>query len=121
LEVDIDFARNGIVLRHSGFTVEMQTLDDLVLLHSYDRLCLAALVRNVKFVKRSGVRTAIRLGLGRQLLDDLHLFKVDHADRVVLCIRRIDFLQFWNEFHTFGSRYVRYGLDHLVTTKVYDV
>ena len=65
LKVDVDLARNWIILRHPSFALEMQSLDDLVLLHIDNGLCLPALVGNVKFVKRSGVRTAIRLGLGR--------------------------------------------------------
>src|SRR5205814_10229482 len=79
LEVDVDLACNWIVLRHPRFAVEMQRLDDLVLLHIDDSLRLAALVGNIKFVKRSGVRAAIRLSLRGQLLDDLHLFQIGRA------------------------------------------
>src|SRR6266571_2671084 len=83
LKVDVDLASNRVVLRHPCFTVEMQSLDDLVLLNINNGLCLPALVRNVKLVKRSGIRTAIGLGFGGQLLDHLHPFQIDHTDRVV--------------------------------------
>src|SRR6266567_5298582 len=83
LEVDVDFACNWIVLWHPSFTVEMQSLDDLVCLNIDDGLCLSTFVGNVKLMKRSGIGTAVRLGLGGQFLDDLHLFQVDDTDRVV--------------------------------------
>src|SRR5207248_9328856 len=121
LEVDVDLTCNWIVLRHPRFAVEMQSLDDLVLLHIDDGLRLAALVRNIKFVKRSGVRAAIRLSLRGQLLDDLHLFQIDHANRVVSRIRGVDLLQFWDELNTLGSRHIRYCLHNLIAAQIDDV
>ena len=83
LQVDVDLARNWIVLRHPGFTVEMQSLDNPVLLNINDGFGLASLVGNVELMERSGIGAAIRLSFRRQLLDHLHLFQVDDPNRIV--------------------------------------
>ena len=61
LEIDIDLAGNGIVLWHSSFAIEMESLDNLVLLDINNGLCLPPLVRNLELVEGSGIRAAVGL------------------------------------------------------------
>ena len=51
LQVDVHLTGDGIVLRHAGFTVEMQRLDDFVLGHIHNRFRFAPLVRDVELMK----------------------------------------------------------------------
>ncbi len=83
LQVHVHLAGDGIVLRHPGLTVEMQSLDDFVLGHVHDRFGLSSLIGDVELVKRSRVRASIRFCLRLQFLNDLHLLQIDDADRVV--------------------------------------
>src|SRR6266487_3212841 len=44
LEIDVDLARHGIVLRHSGLALKAKSIDDLVFSYVYYRHCAPALV-----------------------------------------------------------------------------
>ena len=64
LQFHINLLGDRIVLRHSRFTVEMQSLDYPVFGNVNDRFCLPAFVGNIEFVKRGGVSASIRFCLG---------------------------------------------------------
>src|SRR5262249_34568166 len=72
LEIDVDFPRDRVILGHSGFTVEVKRLDDLVLPDVDDCLGPTAFVRYVYLVKGFGVGAAIWLGFRRKLFYDRH-------------------------------------------------
>src|SRR5207253_10430815 len=107
LEVDVNLAGYWVVLGHACFTVEMECIDDLVLLNIDNGLGLTALVGYVELVEWCSIGTAVRLRLGRQLLDDLHLFQVDDSDGVVPRIRCVKLLQLRNKFYTIYALQVR--------------
>ena len=92
LEVDVHFLGDGIVLRHSRFTVEVQRLHEIVRSDIHDGFRLAPFIGNVQLVKRRSVSAAVRFGFGGNFLDDLHLPKVHHANGVVAGIRRVSLL-----------------------------
>jgi hypothetical protein len=79
LKVEVNLARNWVILRHPGLAIEMQSFDDFVLLHIKDRFRVAPLVGNIHFVKRRGVSAAIRFLLRVQFFDDLHLPQINHV------------------------------------------
>jgi hypothetical protein len=81
------FAGHCVVLGHARFTVEMESLDDLVLLNIDNGLRFTTLVGNVKLVEGSSIGTAIRFGLGRKLLDDLSTARMTMSGRSA-CICR---------------------------------
>src|SRR5438132_14284540 len=49
LQIDVYLAGDGIILRHSGFALEMQRAYNLILLHVHDRFRFASFIGNVKF------------------------------------------------------------------------
>src|SRR3989441_11105870 len=53
LQIDVYLTGDGVVLRHAGFTVEMQCAHNLVLLHVHDGFRFASFIGNVKFMKRN--------------------------------------------------------------------
>ncbi len=118
LQIDIHLPRHGIILRHPGFTGEVQRLDHGVGPDIDDRFGLAALVRDVQFVERRRVGAPVRLRFGLNLLDHLHLLQIDDADGVVARIGRVKFLQLRNVFDPFGPRCVGDGADHAVGSQV---
>lgn len=96
LEIDVHFAGYGIALWHPGFTVEMQRAYNLVLLHVDYGFGSPPLIGDVQLVERSGIGAAVRLGRSFEFLNDLHLFKVNHTDRVVVSVRCVELLEFGN-------------------------
>ena len=118
LQIDVDLAGDGIVLRHPGFAVEMQRPDNLVVLHINDSFRLAPFIGNVQLVERRRVGAAVRLGFGLEFLDDLHLFQVNDADGVVVRVRRVELLEFRNVFDTFGAGRVGDDGDDVVRPQV---
>ena len=47
LQIHIHFSRDGVVLRHSRFTIEVQGTDNFVLVHVHDGFGLPSLIGNV--------------------------------------------------------------------------
>ncbi len=121
LQVDIHPARDGVVLGHSRFTVEMQRLDDFVLGHIHNRFRFAPLGRDVELMKGSRVSAAIRFGFGLQFLDDFHLLQVHNADRVVVRVRGIELLEFGHIFHSLGAGRIGNRRDNFVRAEIDDV
>lgn len=68
LQIDIDLAGNGIILRHPGFTVETQGTYNLVLVYVDDDFGSPSFVGNVQLVEGSGVGAAVRLRCSLELL-----------------------------------------------------
>src|SRR5205814_9238370 len=61
LQVDVYLAGYGIVLRHSGFTVEMYCAYNLIFLYVNDGFGFAPLIRDVKLMKGRGIGAAVWL------------------------------------------------------------
>src|SRR5215475_13100433 len=70
LEIDVNPARNRVVLWHAGLTLEAQRLDDLVGRNVDDGFGFAALVGNIELVKWWRIRASVRLGFAFELFDD---------------------------------------------------
>src|SRR6266436_8977249 len=66
----------------------------------------------------SSVRAAVRLGFSFEFLDDLHLFDVNYTNRVVVCVRGIELLEFRNVFHSLDAGCVGYDCDDSVGPQV---
>src|SRR5713101_5688382 len=108
LEVYVHFLGDGIVLRHSGFTVEVQRLHDIVRSDVHDGFRFAPFIRNVELVEWRSIGATVRLGFRGNFLDYFHLAKVHHANGVVAGVRRVCFLQFGNVLNAFGAWRVDY-------------
>src|SRR4029078_4586485 len=67
------------------------------------------------------VGAAVRLGLSRDLLYDLHLCQIDDADGVVARVRRVELLELWHVLDTFGAGRVANRCDDLVSRETDDV
>ncbi len=72
-------------------------------------------------MKGSRIRAAIRFGFRFQLLHDFHLLEIDHADGVVVRVRRIEFLEFGHIFHSLGAGRIGDRRDNFVGAKIDDV
>src|SRR5258708_10703537 len=107
LEVDVHLLGDGIVLRHPGFTVEVQGLHDIVRSDIHDGFRFAPFVGNVQLVKRRSVGAAVRFGFGGNFLDYFHLPKVYHANGVVAGIRRVGLFQFGDVLNSFCTRSIQ--------------
>ena len=60
LQIHVQVPRNWVVLRHSRFAVKVQRADDFILLHVHYGFRFSSLIRDVQFVKRSGIGASIR-------------------------------------------------------------
>jgi hypothetical protein len=106
LQVDIHLLRDGIVLRHSGLTVEFQGANDFVLRDIHYRFGLASFVGNINLVERLRISAAVGFVLGGQLLDELQFFDVDDADFIFVIVGGVELLEIGRVLDALDSRYV---------------
>jgi len=93
LQVDVNLARHRVVLRHSRFTVEVQSVGDFILPHIHDGLCLSAFIGDVQLVKRRSASASVRFRFRFQFPHNLHLLEVHYADDVVMSVRGVELLE----------------------------
>src|SRR5262249_35765788 len=106
LEIDVDLPCDLIVLRHTGLAVETQHREGAILSRVDHGYRLRALIRDVRLVEGSRVGDTVRLGLGGDLLHDLHLAEIDDADLVLVPVRRIDLTAFADVGDALDSGYI---------------
>ena len=66
----------------------------------------------------SGVGAAVRLGRSLEFLDDLHLFEVNHTNRVVVRVRGVELLEIRNVLHSLDPGCVGYDCNDAVSPQV---
>jgi len=64
LEVYVHLLGNGIVLRHSRFTVEVERLHDIVRADIHNGFRFASFVRNIELVEWCSIGATVWLGFG---------------------------------------------------------
>src|SRR5579864_887776 len=118
LKIQVNEFAYGVELRHAGFALEAQSLDDLVIADIDHGLGLAALVGDVKLVEGRSVGAAVRLVFGGNFGGHLHLAQVDHADFVLMPVRGVDLVKIGDVLHAFHAGDVRDGLHQLVGLEI---
>lgn len=120
-QIDVNLPRDGVVLRHTCFTVESESLNNFVFININDCFRFAQGVGNVDFSIRRRIGASVRLGGGGKPLDNAHFVQIDNADLLLTPIGGVDLSEPWHIFESSDPRNTGDGFDQLVRADVDDI
>ncbi len=118
LEVHVNPFGNRIVSRIAGLTLKVQSCDNRIRVDVHHGQGARPFVGNVDLVKWRRIGDSVRLRLGWDFFDELHLVKINHANLIFQPIGGVGLLDVGSDFNSFDSRQVVKRLDQLVGLQI---
>src|SRR6185437_6138997 len=120
-QIDVNLPGDGIVLGHTWFTVESESLDNFVFINVKNCNRFAQRVGNVNFSIGRRICASVRLGGRAKPLHNAHSVQIDDADLLLAPVGGVDLSEPWHVFESRDPRNAGDGFDPLVRADVNDI